>query len=244
MGFGYVLLGLFVSLNFVYEAITMPLAVALLLLGMLTLGAYNRPLKEARLALCPLGAVAVLAFVYEGGYMLGLISPTARGNAMDFLSPASTLCFLLFLWRLFAGIAELGKETELPEVTVRAKRNIVFSFIAYTAYLFINLPLPFPWYKTFAVHAVFPVLVCRMVVAILNLLLLFTCYRLICRPEDVDMPRKKTGIGFLDRFHEEMDEKEEKRQKEEKEALTDLYRKREKEYHEKQEKKKGGKKKK
>ena len=54
MGFGYLFLGYVISLNFlVYSALTMPIAVVLMLRGMLSLSRFNRPLKEAYLLLWP-----------------------------------------------------------------------------------------------------------------------------------------------------------------------------------------------
>ncbi len=242
MGFGYVLLGYLISLNFVYQQLTMLPATLLILLGMLKLGQYNRPLREALYLLCPTAAVAAVSFVYEVGRMFGLISQTGWERANGVLSPLTLALYLLFTLRLLSGIVELSKETELPELVFRARRNTVLTIITYALYVFLELPITAAWYASFAMHAALPALLFHFITMMLNSLLIFSCYRLICLPEDVDMPRGKTGIAFLDKLNDKLDEREERAIAEKKQALSDLYRKREAEYREKQTKKKGKKK--
>lgn len=242
MGFGYLLLGYIISLNFVYQQLTMLPATLLILLGMLKLSQYNRPLKEALLLLCPTAAVAAISFVYEGGRMFGLIGAAAWEAANNVLSPLVLVLYLLFTWRLLAGIMALGKETDLPQVVFRARRGTVLTLVSYALYIFLELPITAGWYDVFAMHAALPALLFHFVVMILNARLIFTCYRMICLPEDVDMPRHKTGIGFLDRLNDRMDEREERALAEKKQAMADLYHKREAQYREKQANKKGKKK--
>ena len=242
MGFGYLVLGFLIASNFVYRQITMLIACLLLMLGMLKLGQYNRPLREARLFLCPTLGVAAVSFVYEAGRLLSFFGEDTAKAANNYLSPLSLLFFLLFTWRLLAGIHLLAVETDLPKIAYRAKRNTVFTFIAEGLWLFLDLPITAEWYNTFSFHAAFPVLLCRVVVVCLNAWLLYGCYMQICLPEDVDMPRHKTGIGFLDAWNEKMDAREEAAQAEKKQALADLYHEREKKYKEKQNQKKGRKK--
>jgi hypothetical protein len=174
--------------------------------------------------------------------LLSFFGEDTAKAANNYLSPLSLLFFLLFSWRLLAGIHLLAVETDLPKISYRAKRNTVFTFIAEGLWLFLDLPITAEWYNTFSFHAAFPVLLCRVVVVCLNAWLLYGCYMQICLPEDVDMPRHKTGIGFLDAWNEKMDAREEAAQAEKKQALADLYHEREKKYKEKQNQKKGRKK--
>lgn len=242
MGFGYLVLGFLIASNFVYKQITMLIALLLITLGMLKLGQYNRPLREARLCLVPTLALAALSFVYEAGRLLGFIRADGADRMNSYLSPLLLLLFLLFTWRLLSGINDLAVETDLPKIAYRAKRNTVFTFIAEGLYLFLSLPLSAEWYRDLALHAAFPVLLCRVTVVCLNAWLLYSCYMQICLPEDVDMPRHKTGIAFLDNWNEKMDAREEQLHAEKKKALADLYHEREKMYKEKQNQKKGRKK--
>ena len=240
MGFGYVFLGYLVSLNFlVYSPLTTPLAVVLLLRGMQQLGRFNRPLKEGYIILWPTLVLSLFAFFLELMRMLSLIG-NARFEAINaWVSVAMPLALLLFTWRLLCGIAALAKETGLPKLVYRANRNLLFTVLAYAAYIFFSLPFSADWYVSATMHAFVPVLLCRLVAMVLNAMLIYSCYMWICMPEDLDMQRKKTGIAFLDELNEKMDKREEEAQEKKKQALADIYHKREAKYREKQKNRKG-----
>ena len=241
MGFGYLFLGYVVSMNFlVYSPLTTPIAVVLMLRGMLTLGRFNHALKEARLILWPTLALSLFAFFLELLRMLHMIDTDRFGAINTWLSVAMPLALLLFSWRLLCGIASLSKETGLPKLVYRARRNLVFSAIAYLAYIFFSLPIGADWFISASVHAFVPVLLCRLIATVLNAMLIYSCYMWICMPEDLDMKRKKTGIGFLDELNEKMDKREEAAQEEKKKALADIYRKREEKYRARHKNDKGG----
>ncbi|MBQ8351784.1 MAG: hypothetical protein IJY20_07065 [Clostridia bacterium] len=242
MGFGYLFLGYLVSLNFlVYSPLTTPIAVVLMLRGMLSLSRFNRPLKEAYIILWPTLVVSLAAFFLELARMLSLISQARFAAINAWLSVMMPLAMLLFTWRMLCGIASLAKETELPKLVYRARRNLIFTAIAYLAYLFFSLPFEADWYAAATVHAFVPILLCRLAAMILNAMLIYACYMWICMPEDLEMERKKTGIAFLDELNEKMDKREEEAQEKKKQALADIYHKREAKYREKHKNDKGGK---
>ncbi|MBO5052484.1 MAG: hypothetical protein J6D31_09835 [Clostridia bacterium] len=241
MGFGYLFLGYVVSLNFlVYSALTMPIAVVLMLRGMLSLSRFNRPLKEAYLLLWPTLLLSLCSFVLELLRMLSLLRQAQFDAINTPLSIMMPVALLLFTWRLLCGICALAKETGLPKLVYRARRNLVFSAIAYLAYIFFSLPIGADWFIAATVHAFVPVLLCRLIATVLNAMLIYSCYMWICMPEDLDMKRKKTGIGFLDELNEKMDKREEAAQEEKKKALADIYRKREEKYRARHKNDKGG----
>ena len=243
MGFGYLFLGYLISLNFfVYPYLTLLPATLLMLTGMLRLSLYNRPLREATWALYPTAVAAVLAFVLEGGRFLGVMGLSLYESLSAYLSPLFLIMLAIFTDRLLVGLSMLGKETELPKVQFAATRNRLFSLVAYLSYLICSLPVKTDWYASIVAHAWAPVLLLRLIVTFMNAFLIYSCYMQICLPEDVDMPRHKTGIGFLDAWNEKMDAREEAAQAEKKQALADLYHEREKKYKEKQNQKKGRKK--
>ncbi|MBQ8174482.1 MAG: hypothetical protein IJ009_03675 [Clostridia bacterium] len=248
MGLGYLALGYLLSLNFfVYHYLSMLPALLLMFVGMTKLSVYNRPLREARWVLYPTVLGAVLAFLLEGGRLFGALTEATYLSVNTYLSPVFLVLLAVFTDRLLCGLAALAKETELPKVEFAAKRDRLFSAVAYGAYLFCSLPLSFDWYTSAVAHAFAPVLLLRLIVTAMNAYLIYSCYMQICLPEDVDMPRSKTGIAFLDEMNEKMDRREEERTAQKKEELARIYREREAKYREKQAKsqttKKKGKKK-
>ena len=78
-----------------------------------------------------------------------------------------------------------------------------------------------------------PLILFRLIAMLLNALLVYSCYMHICMPEDLDMPRRKTGIRLIDEWAEKLDRREEERAARTKEELEKLYRTREAMYHEK-----------
>ena len=77
-------------------------------------------------------------------------------------------------------------------------------------------------------------LLLRLVVMLMNAVLIYSAYMQICLPEDVDMPRGKTGIALLDEMNEKMDRREEEKLAKKKEELARIYRERQAKYREKQ----------
>ncbi len=245
MGFGYLFLGYLISLNFfVYPYLTLLPATLLMLTGMLRLSLYNRPLREATWALYPTAVAAVLAFVLEGGRFLGVMGLSLYESLSAYLSPLFLIMLAIFTDRLLVGLSMLGKETDLPKVQFAATRNRLFSLLAYLSYLICSLPVKTDWYASIVAHAWAPVLLLRLIVTFMNAFLIYSCYMQICLPEDVDMPRRKTGIAFLDEMNEKMDQREEEKAAKKKDELARIYREREAKYREKQAKnnKKGKKK--
>lgn len=235
MGFGYLFFGIFLAANFVaYPGITMLPAVLLMLMGMLMLGNFNRPLGQARLLLLPAALAALGCFVFEIINLFALI-PMASYEMFSYIfSLALEVLMMLFTLRLLAGIALLGKETELPKIVFRAKRNAVLLTLAYALSILLSLPIEAEWFKSVAVYVYAPLVIFRLIAMLLNAFLIYSCYMYICMPEDLDMPRRKTGIRFLDEWFEKSDRREEEQAEKTKEELAKLYHAREAEYHEKQ----------
>ena len=132
MGLGYLVLGYLISLNFfVYHYLTYLPALLLMFVGMTKLSLYNRPHKEAKWTLYPTVLCAALAFLLEGGRLLGAVTEASYLSVNTYLSPVLLLLLAVFTDRLLLGLSLLAKETELPKLQFSARRNRLFSGIAY-----------------------------------------------------------------------------------------------------------------
>ncbi len=234
MGFGYLFLGYLISVNFVYEALTLLPALGLMYVGLRRLSLYNRPLREALIWLYPSLAVAGGSFAIELLRMAGAISEATQTAIAGILSPLTALLLLLFHERLLTGIGLLAEETALPKLLVRARRNRVFSILVFGILALLYLPIKTDWFYTLSASAFLPVLIARFVTGVLNAMLIYSAYMWISTPEDVDMKRKKTGIDWLDRMNEERDRREEEKTEKKKKELAEIYRASEQKYREKQ----------
>ena len=235
MGFGYLFFGVFLAANFLaYPGLTMLPAVLLMLNGMLTLGNFNRPLGQARTLLFPAAFVSLGCFVFAAIELFGFLPKENYETVSYIFSLVLEVLMAAFTLRLLAGIALLGKETELPKIIFRAKRNAVLLAVSYGLSILVSLPIEAEWFGRVAVYVYAPLVIFRLIAMLLNALLIYSCYMYICMPEDLDMPRRKTGIRFLDDLFEKMDRREEEQAARTKEELAKLYHEREAEYRERQ----------
>lgn len=238
MGFGYLFIGYLLLTNPVYSAFTAIFGALLICYAMHKLGRFNLPLSHARILVYPMLAVEGTRFVTEILRFASLIDTPLFDRLSGIFVPASTVLCLLFHERLLSGLEELAIETELPKIRYRAKRGRLFSLLTYFLMLLIALPIENELYKTFTASAFLPVLLALVVTITLNAILIWSCYMWICMPEDLEMKRKKTGIGWLDRIEDKLEADEEKRQAEKKAELEKIFRGRQAKYREKQKRKK------
>lgn len=231
MGFGYLFFGVFLAANFLaYPGLTMLPAVLLMLVGMLTLGNFNRPLGQARILLFPAALVSLGCFALAALELFKILPVESYNTFYKPLSLALEILMMAFTLRLLAGIALLGQETDLPKIVFRAKRNAILIAVAYGLFILCSLPIEVEWFKYATAYIYAPLVIFRLIAMILNAVLIYSCYMYICMPEDLDMPRRKTGIRFLDELFEKMDRREEEQAARTKEELAKLYHEREAEY--------------
>ena len=117
---------------------------------------------------------------------------------------------LLFNIMLLYGVIDISKRVDYEPTRNAAYRNFIFVSIAY-AFEIIRMIL-----STFAYESVKNYLstlasisvILKIFYIFLNVLLLFRCYAFICPSEDVDMKRKESKIGFINKLNERTDKKE------------------------------------
>lgn len=244
MGFGYLFVGLLITANITtYPSLTMFPALLLCLLGMLTLRLYDRRLRYAYFWLLASLLIAGIAFVLEALRLIGLGGEnwlSLLDTTLPILRDCTLLCFTAWLW---GGVVSLSREVGLPRLTARAQFCGAMVPLSYALSAALNLPLSEDWYAALCAHAFFPVLLFRLAVLVIQAIVMYSCYMQICRPEDMDMAPRKTGIRPLDDLQARMDEKEEARQKATREEMARIYQERTEKYHEKQEQKERKKKK-
>lgn len=236
MGFGLLFVGYLLTLNFNYESLSLFPALCLILAALFSLSPYHRAFYEARLWGFALAGFSFVYFAAELLRMAGVLGEDIFRPLRGLLVPAVALLMLVLHDRLLRGCEALSEETELPKLQYAAKRNRFLSLIAYSLYLLLSLPISADWYATLSLVAAAPVLLFRFVTGCLNAYLIWRCYMWICRPEDVNMERRRTGIEWVDRRAEEADRREEEQQAEKKRELEKIYRARQEKYRQKQQK--------
>ena len=110
---------------------------------------------------------------------------------------------LLFNLALLYGIADLSRRVDFSETRSKAFRNMIFVGLFHAYQLLMLLPIANDILMTFL-----PIL--QFVYALINTLLIFKCYAMICPASDVDMPRKPSRFAFINKMRAAADEREQR----------------------------------
>lgn len=187
MGFGTLLVGYLFFINpGVYDGFTNMIGYLFIAYGLLSLRAYNKPMRYAFYAVIPLLLIGAVDFVVTGGRFLALFTVSEVWVAV--LAVLSLALRLVLTVLIFYGIESLAKETNLPDVRAAAVRNRLFSYLYFLLAAALELPVYTGEMAKFAAQASIPVAVFGIIVVLLNSHTIFNCFRWICRPEDLVEP--------------------------------------------------------
>ena len=226
MGFGTLFFGYFLILNVTYYGFTDAIAAAVMLLGFYKLSTVNSYFKYA-------------AYVSGGFTLFGLaelcvnvvllFSPTnALSSTTQILAMSRSLIVCLLTMLMLAGIKSISAEVELEKVPERAKYMMVLTPIIYGICILLEAEwiinsLPPIAAPILALIAIFGALT----IALLNLILIHTCYARICMPEDEDNSRPKPSrFAFVNEYRRRKEEKEAAEEAERRRRLAEKNKKR------------------
>ncbi|MBR7094779.1 MAG: hypothetical protein IKC73_01020 [Clostridia bacterium] len=214
MGFGILFLGYLINLNtLVYPGFTKILGYLVMLLAMTKLAAYNRPLKSAFCTMIPTAVLGVFYLLLEVAALFSLL-PTKEEELLFRLIPLAAYALeLVFCFFLFRGLQALAEETEVRVLEVRAFRNRIFT----TVYYLLFLAGQFNYGESSALFLVrynIAILLVGIVIAFLNLKMIYSFYMWICLPEDLSMDKGGFSLPGLGRLSAKLDEMQERRAKE------------------------------
>ncbi len=198
MGFGIMFLGYFAGFVMFLGRLAILRFISSIVMGYaaLKLRKYNRYFNLMMIA-CLVsslfyGAVSVFDLIeyFSSVQIGGEILRTVFAVIDIPFTFAFHVCMLL-------GIRAIAKDTETPKILFASTRNLIFYCILLVLQL-VTL-LPYTVARNLSVLAV----ICSLVLAIFDLLLIFRCYAQICDPEDIDMERKPSRFAFINKFREE-----------------------------------------
>lgn len=113
---------------------------------------------------------------------------------------------LLFHAGLLYAVWSIAKEIGLPKIMQNAARNAILMGIYYLMY-FVAL-LPFAWVETYRQYAALAVILLPLVWAILNAMLIYSCYHYICKEGEEEVPLRVSRFAFVNKIRQEMERKE------------------------------------
>lgn len=140
----------------------------------------------------------------------------SMGIPMTFVSDSLTrmidyigaVAILVFHAALIYAICCLAREVGVTELIQKAIRSAVLMAIYYALYLVALLP--FAWVAVYRQYVAVIVVLFPLVWGILNALLIYSCYKNICKEGDEDVPLRVSRFAFVNKIRQEMERKEQK----------------------------------
>ena len=219
MGFGLLLMGYFLgmvmSLN-IFGAFFRLAGFALAAYAARKLSDYHKGFSFLTLAsmlsvaVSVLGAISSLsAFLYDNMIMSEKLIGDGLATAFGYARYGAELVFTV---ALCVAISLIAKETGEIKLRYVAIRNLAL----YCVYFVLQIIcwLPHEYVGTLLQITALPAVaqLAGFALILLNLLMIFSCYRRICDESDVDMPQKPSRFEFVNQMRAEREEKEKARQ--------------------------------
>ncbi len=220
MGFGLLFIGYLLTFLFSLNSfgfIFRLLGYALMASSLIRLRDYEPRFKYPFCFSFILILTSISDFISEGAAKLDIVLPAFISSISAAVVWVELIASFAFNLTLLYSIAVLARRLGLNKQSGWSIRNMVPTGIYFILEIIGMGPLSgnTSFIKYFGLLS----LIIMLVWIILNLVLIFSCYMYICPAGDEDMPKKKTGIGFIDKIREESDRRMENAKKE----TTDYY---------------------
>jgi hypothetical protein len=219
MGFGLLLMGYFLgmvmSLN-IFGAFFRLAGFSVTAYAARKLSDYHKGFSFLTLAsiisvgVSVLGAISSLsAFLYDNMIIAEKLIGDGLATAFGYARYGAELVFTV---ALCVAISLIAKETGEIKLRYVAIRNLAL----YCVYFVLQIIcwLPHEYVGTLLQITALPAVaqLAGFALILLNLLMIFSCYRRICDESDVDMPQKPSRFEFVNQMRAEREEKEKARQ--------------------------------
>ncbi len=201
MGFGYLLIGYFLAFAFALANVYVFFDIiggAVMLIGLAKLAPHGRNFLRAMWVDI---AYTLLCLARVVLLLLGVLAP--EGIVVTLVGVLIAAVSLILQFFVLAGIYFLAGQVELEKEQNRARRNILFIFLYYLAYVAAYFLTPY--LGIIANFVSLAITVFGFVVLFLNLLLIHSCYCRICLKGQEDGARTPSRFAFVNRFNEKTD---------------------------------------
>ena len=227
MGFGVLFIGYILNIS-MYRQFTDVICALIMLYALIMLSRFNTGFRRSMKLCIALAVVGGAYFIYEICILLGIAYvPDATATLVhSYYALLSGILKLVFSSYLLIGIQQIGKETEVPVIEMKAMRNRFLTFVYYALFIFTELSFDGASIAAkIAAYAFFPVLIFGIVYHIMNLCLIYNCYVWICLEGEENMERKPSRFKLINKINSYQDKledrlveqkREQKRQKAEK----------------------------
>jgi len=209
MGFGTLFIGYFLLLNITNYVFTDVIAAMIMLLGLYKLSSvsrYFRPTLWCAVVFAVLGFGEAVLWVTDLLFT-PLFDNTVLVSAIA-IARSVVLCALtLVLLRAIHGIA---KELEVERVPLKCRTMSIWTTLLYATDILFETPFISSLIPTEASAVIYIVIIVGTVIVLIsNLTIIYTCYRWICMPEDLNgRAERPSRFEFVNEYRRRKAEKQ------------------------------------
>ena len=204
MGFGLLLLGYLAANVMAYSFVPKLIGYALMMWGCIKLSEYDLKFRRCLLIAAPATVLAIYVDANKICKMLGVSTDLFPQKTVSLVNTAEIYFSLGFCILLMLAIVSISKSTELDKLAFKAARNIVVMSIGEALYA-VALLLP---YGEVANGIAYVAIIIRFFHIILDLAVIFACFRMICKEGDEEMPAKEIKIPVLRKMEEVLNKRD------------------------------------
>ncbi len=175
MGFGILLIGYMISFS-LNPGITDFIAYTIIFYAMLKLGDYNIFFRVAKLLSFAVAVFGMAGLMLTAGQFIGFVD--ASNTYIDLYDHASETLKIIFHIPLLLGISRISRETDLPKYSATAIWCIILDILYAVVYVLCFVEPGLLRYR----------MVMRGVTMIIVAILVFNCFRMICKEGDENTP--------------------------------------------------------
>ena len=188
MGFGTLFIGYFLLLNITFFEFTDVIAGVIMMLGLYKLQNNSRYFKRA----CYFSLLFTVFGLFE--LIIGVINlfGVADLTAVFYYSGVARSILLCILTLLFLrAMHHIARDLEVEKVPLKCQTMMVWTLLFYAAYILFDSQLLTVLLPENAVAICYLILILgSLILPIANLTIIFSCYKWICLPEDLERESK------------------------------------------------------
>ena len=211
MGFGLLLIGYFFAYTVTvglgsYLFAGMLIGGFVMFLGLSELRKYSPAFIYAIIANIALLLLSFCETISWMEPMLGFSIGFSNTNVQTVFDWIKLVVDLAFNIAMLYGIADISRRVDFQETRTKAYRNMVFVGVYNAVQLLMILPIGiFESDKSFFMTLL---MFLQLIYTVVNLVLIFRCYAMICPEGEEDMHRKPSRFEFINKIRAKQDERE------------------------------------
>lgn len=206
MGFGLLFFGFTLVLSMTaYSVLPSFIGYFLCMYACLKLSSYE---KKFRVSAWIFGIVGTLFMLFSFFSLSVMISKnTILSDSQEYLQPVSELVFYVGQIGILPSLASIARDTGRTRTAFACKRNIVLYVVMFALFIASNILVSKGW--EYSRYCVLYATVSRLVVILMTMIQVFSCYMWICREGEEEAEKEEAESKLNRRVTRHFDKKAE-----------------------------------